>query len=838
MKIKHQIIFIISLLILLFTGVNKLNATNFSDHTFLIAEINQQNYENQQLWDLLKENSTVGIQLNIIAKNRNVFLQNSTEIFASFLDKINTILKENPSKIIPVFLNFDGDVLLLDSLINESNLSSYIFYLPQGETWPSTEYLVQANRRVVFFVNGKFKNESRVLHDLKNYVLQISADKTLGNTSILTNIANVNLELFLINHFEKLATEIPPNRQSRNLVPDYINFLLENWKKYGKKPNFIFVGKEILYFDFIVDQLNSFTWIKGQIKVSGKNLEKIYWKNPDVLVTGSNFSFPYRGGEEISLSPFAPGYKMIPKQIVVTGEMAIPENYFIMATPMELYEDLTSKFNFNDIIENTLKPNQKFEGDNFSFVEDIERGKVLRLPENASINLGNPENYGLRNSSFTVSCFVKFTEILEFGDNAILGNYETGYRRGLHLILRSGYPYFGLWANDFISDKKLEPNIWYHLAWRYIVETGEQSIFLDGQSIGASDGHPPYSGTGDIHLGSALSSGASLRGYIDNLRTWDRPLGNEEINRLSLDEEIQSTKLTNEKIQSNSNVKNWTLFLAGFVVFLLVFAILFIRFRKKGIISPEKPPEIINENKILLFGEFKAINNEGENITDLFTPKVKELFLFTLIYTLQKGIGANTSEIREVLWPGITEKKGTNNRSVTLNKLRKILTQFKGIEIVSNNGHLQINMEESFFCDYADAFSLCQLPQGLDAQELITFYQLVQRGRFLKGTSWLWLDDIRGFTGNQVIDNLLKLASIYKKEGKLKEIEKVAQRILEYDDLNDEAIYLQIWAQQKANNSHLAKFNFAQFVKKYEANFGEPYSMNFVQFNQHFENSF
>jgi hypothetical protein len=99
-------------------------------------------------------------------------------------------------------------------------------------------------------------------------------------------------------------------------------------------------------------------------------------------------------------------------------------------------------------------------------------------------------------------------------------------------------PYFGLWANDYVANRTLSPNTWYHLTWRYIIETGEQSIFLNGQPIGGSDGHPPFSGTGDIHLGSALSSGASLRGYIDNLYIWNRPLGNDEINRLSLDEEI------------------------------------------------------------------------------------------------------------------------------------------------------------------------------------------------------------------------------------------------------------------------------------------------------------
>ncbi len=816
-------------------GFNRLGAVDITDYTFLIAEITEQNYKSERLWNILQEDDAVGIELNLVVRNNNIYLQQSAEKFESLLKRINDIVQEDTAKIVPVFLAYDDDILLLDSIINQSEISKSIFYLPQGETWPSLDYLVQSNRRIIFFVDGDFKNESRILHDLQNYALRIYADKPISTSSILGNNSNINYELFLIDNFEKIPTNVPPGQNSRNLVPDYINFLLEYWKLYGKKPNFIFVGKDIFNFDFIVDQLNSFTWIKGKVRISGKNLEKVYWKNPDVLVTGGNFSFPYRGGEEIILSPFAPGYKMTPEQIIVTGEMAVPESYSIIASPMELGEELTSSFNFDGILMNNVHPEQTFQGENFSFVQDIERGEVLRLPENASINLGNPESYGLRNSSFTVGCFVKFTDILEFGDNAILGNYETGYRRGLHLILRSGFPYFGLWANDFISDQKLQANIWYHLTWRYIIETGEQSIFLNGKFIGGSDGHPPYSGTGDIHLGSALSSGASLRGYIDNLRIWDRPLGNEEINRLSLDEEIRIAQNAESKKSLSALIRNGILIISAIVILILAIIAFNIITKKKKKSTYVELPVIAPENQIQLFGEFKAVNKEGKNVSEQFTPKVKELFLLSLIWTLKNTIGANSSEISETLWQGISDKKAANNRSVTLNKLRKLLLQFDGIEIISNSGYLQVKTEKPFFCDYVEAFQLCQIPEGMTKQQLATFFHLVKRGRFLKGIQWFWLDDIRGFIGNQVIDNLLKLGSIYKKEENLQGIEKVAQRILDYDDLNEEAIYLQIWAQQKANNSNLAKYSFNSFAKKYENALGEVYPMNFSQFNRHFE---
>ncbi len=805
---------IFSLFIFLLFFLNA-NANDFSDNTFLIGDISAQNFDNNRLWTFFQKENMTGIQVKVEAKKKDIFIENSSLKLTSLLERIDSLIQDDASKIVPVFLEYSDDVLLLDSIIKQSKLSPFIFYLPRGETWPSIDYLVQANRRVIFFISGNYSNESRILHNLKNYTLQISADKTIGNTSILNNNPNINYELFIIKNFEKLPTDRAPGQSRRNLVPDYINYLLENWEKYGKKPNFIFVGNEILSFDFIDDQLNSFPWIKGNVKFSGKNLDKVYWKNPDVLITGGKFSFPYRGGEKVILSPFAPGYQMTPEKIIVTSETAIPESYSIIATPMELGKGMTGGFNFNGDIVNSVHPNQKFEGKNYSFIQDIDRGEVLRLPEDASIDLGNPEMYGLRNSSFTVSCFVKFTEILEFGDNAILGNYESGYRRGLHLILRSGKPYFGLWANDFVSDQTLQPNIWYNLTWRYIIETGEQAIFLNGKYIGGSDGHPPYSGTGDIHLGSALSSGASLRGYIDDLHTWNRPLSNEEINRLSLNEEIKPVTASQQAISENHlfDFKNIIL-MSGIVSLILFLSLVFFRIRKRKVAFQKVIPPVANENKILLFGDFKAINKDGQNVTELFTPKVRELFLFTLINTLKNGIGADVQETDEMLWAGISSRKASNNRAVTLNKLRKILQQFKGIEINSENGTLTIAAEDSFYSDYIETSQLCQIPQGMTKQQLNLFFDRVKRGRFLKGIDWIWLDDIRGFIGNQVIDNLLKLASIYKQEENLKQIEKVAERIMEYDDLNEEAVYLQIWALQKANNLHLAKFNFNSFTKK------------------------
>ncbi|HKI88904.1 MAG TPA: LamG-like jellyroll fold domain-containing protein, partial [Draconibacterium sp.] len=417
-------------------------------------------------------------------------------------------------------------------------------------------------------------------------------------------------------------------------------------------------------------------------------------------------------------------------------------------------------------------------------------------------------------------------------------NYQSEYRRGLHLILRSGHPYFGLYSNDYISEIKLQPNIWYHLVWRYIIETGEQTIFLNGRNIGGSDGHPPFSGTGDIHLGSALSKGASLRGYIDDLNFWSRPLGIEEINRLALNESI----VLPEPQKPKGIFQEFPVKIVGsaFLGILLLLAAFFsLKKKHSSVTVTDLPPRFKDTaNSILLFGKFKAFDKNANDITILFTPKVKELFLYILIFSVKNGNGVKVEDVNEHLWPGIDSGKVANNRAVTLNKLRKILQKIEGIEIVVQNKNIQAITESPFFCDYAEAYQLCRLTGEMSRQELETFFFLVKKGRFLKDTAWYWLDDMRGLTGSLVIDNLLKLATYYKKENKLEEIDAISRRILDYDDLNEEAIYLQIWSLQQTNNLHVAKFNFTTFCNKYRENLNEEYPMNFDEFIRFYSTQF
>jgi len=49
-------------------------------------------------------------------------------------------------------------------------------------------------------------------------------------------------------------------------------------------------------------------------------------------------------------------------------------------------------------------------------------------------------------------------------------------------------------------------------------------------------------------------------------------------------------------------------------------------------------------------GSFQVFDKEGVDITQLFTPVLRELFLLIVIYTIRTGRGITAEELTEILW--------------------------------------------------------------------------------------------------------------------------------------------------------------------------------------------
>ena len=279
------------------------------------------------------------------------------------------------------------------------------------------------------------------------------------------------------------------------------------------------------------------------------------------------------------------------------------------------------------------------------FTTDIERGEVVKLQDTAYLKINTPIRYEIKSNSFTVSSWVKLTENEKVDDYSILGSHENVFRKGLHLVVRGKRPYFGFYGNDLWASKIIDPMKWYHIVYRYNYFNGEQAIFVNGENVGFSFNHPSYIGDSILIIGNSISQNNYLNGYIDDLYIWNRPLGNNEIQALYNSEFIPEV----EKVKAVKPKWDYLyLLFLPFILFLLAFYK-----RKKSTQTPDSTKiKKAEKNALNLFGDFQLLNSNGEDVSEAFTPKIKELFLLIVLFTLKTKKGIKTEKLTNEIWYG------------------------------------------------------------------------------------------------------------------------------------------------------------------------------------------
>jgi subtilisin-like proprotein convertase family protein len=146
---------------------------------------------------------------------------------------------------------------------------------------------------------------------------------------------------------------------------------------------------------------------------------------------------------------------------------------------------------------------------------------ALKYNGSQSVTLPDAARLGLADSSFAVSVWVNTTDLT--GDRNIL---TTNGSPQLRLMLRNGRPAMDFGGNLLSSPTTLAANRWYHLVFRYDKEKREQAIYVNTELKASRTGIAAFSGSGAVTLGSAWM------GWLDDVRTYNRPLTITEIREL------------------------------------------------------------------------------------------------------------------------------------------------------------------------------------------------------------------------------------------------------------------------------------------------------------------
>jgi len=298
----------------------------------------------------------------------------------------------------------------------------------------------------------------------------------------------------------------------------------------------------------------------------------------------------------------------------------------------------------------------------------------------------------------------------------------------------------------------------------------------------------------------------------------------------------------------NISEANHRFLISAVIIILLISAIFaFLLLRKKKIEpkfeqTNETADEFTNINQtgdrnkksaIFLFGGFRIKDKNGNDITGEFSPMLRQLFVIILLNTLKEGgKGISSGELDETLWPDKTHDSARNNRSVMISKLRQLFENVGQINIESANSYWIVKLGDEVFCDYREALLLIRTMKAVNnrkKENVMKLLSIVSSGEMLPDLQVEWVDPFKANFANDLIDLLIEVSRQNEHAFSLSELVNIADTLLIYDILNDDALKLKCRSLVKMGKNGLAQTAYNSFVKQYFTLFGSKYNYSFAQ---------
>lgn len=230
-----------------------------------------------------------------------------------------------------------------------------------------------------------------------------------------------------------------------------------------------------------------------------------------------------------------------------------------------------------------------------------------------------------------------------------------------------------------------------------------------------------------------------------------------------------------------------------------------------------------SRSAVSLLGTFNVRDKEGNDITHIFTPRLKSLFILLILYTEKSPQGILTKKATDILWADREEDAARNNRNVTLRKLRVVLEKVGDIEIVNDNGFMRIHWGENVFCDYRTALEcihkLKENGEQNDTRLLNQILEVLLYGPLLSNTILEWLDDFKDAYSSMSIDLLRNLLSVHRENQEM--VLRITDIMFRHDPLSEEALAAKCSVLYMQGKKGLAQRVYDRFCKEYRDLLGE-----------------
>lgn len=237
-----------------------------------------------------------------------------------------------------------------------------------------------------------------------------------------------------------------------------------------------------------------------------------------------------------------------------------------------------------------------------------------------------------------------------------------------------------------------------------------------------------------------------------------------------------------------------------------------------------------NKNAIYLFGSFKIFNAEQIEITNKFTPLLKELFLLIVLNSTSKNNGISSGTIVEKLWSDMPIKNGRNNLAVNIGKLKAAL----GIDfqdyLTSNSGIWKFeipNGNSKIYCDYQTSLQHLKSSQQPSILQIKDLVEIVNKGGLLTDLSYEWLDQYKANISNEIIDTFQDFVNQNSDNISPNLHIQIADAIMQLDSVNETAMEIKCRALVALGKHSLANETYNKFAKEYTLLYNIPFQKDF-----------
>lgn len=220
-------------------------------------------------------------------------------------------------------------------------------------------------------------------------------------------------------------------------------------------------------------------------------------------------------------------------------------------------------------------------------------------------------------------------------------------------------------------------------------------------------------------------------------------------------------------------------------------------------------------NSIFVFGPFTLIDRNGRNITHLFSTRLKLVFIYILLHSKDKGV--LSISLNQAFWPDKTDSKVKNLKGVTINQIRKNLSDIDGIDLVFEKGYFKLNFTDCY-CDLIEFENLKE-----SRSEFYELNQILIRGKFLDGIESDIFDSYKLKMEEYLILYLpLEIQKAYSCH-KYDLAIRYCNMLFNIDAINEKALFFYIHSMNKLNLSQDAIFRYSIFSKEYRLMMDKDY---------------